>query len=52
MDNITILREALTDALVTLQNVYGYALMDAKVLEQVLYAIEHCESTLQLTDEF
>lgn len=52
MDNLTILREALTAALVTLQNVHGYAVMDAGTVEEVEDAIERCESTLQLTDEF
>lgn len=52
MDNLTILREALTTALVALQNVHRYAVMDVRTVDGVEDAIERCESTLQLTDEF
>jgi len=47
---IDILREALTNTFLTLNEVYKYALMDSKTLEKVKDAQEEAESALSLTD--
>lgn len=49
-DEIYHLREALTDALCTLQKVYEYAHMDSSLVLEVKEALEQAESTLQRTD--
>ena len=49
-DEIYHLREALTDALCTLQNVYEYANMGAYLVLEVKNYMEQAESTLQRTD--
>ena len=49
-DEIYHLREALTDALSTLQKVYEYAHMDSSLVFEVKEALQQAESTLQRTD--
>ena len=49
-DEIYHLREALTDALCTLQKVYEYAHMDSSLVLEVKDSLEQAESTLQRTD--
>ena len=49
-DEIYHLREALTDALCTLQKVYEYAHMDSSLVIEVKDSLEQAESTLQRTD--
>ena len=49
-DEIYHLREALIDALCTLQKVYEYAQMDSSLVLEVKESLEPAESTLQRTD--
>ncbi len=49
-DEIYHLREALTHALCTLQNVYEYANMGSSLVLEVKDSMEQAESTLQRTD--
>ena len=49
-DEIYHLREALIQALCTLQKVYEYAHMDSSLVLEVKESLEQAESTLQRTD--
>lgn len=51
-EEIYLLREALTHALITLQKVHGYAVMDKYTLDSVIESLELAEETLQRTDTY